>query len=46
MDAGAYGMSLTSNYNSRPRPAEDGPAWVAIRSGDLRGNGGRGAAHG
>lgn len=22
MDAGAYGMSLTSNYNSRPRPAE------------------------
>jgi diaminopimelate decarboxylase len=22
LDAGAYGMSLTSNYNSRPRPAE------------------------
>ncbi len=22
MDAGAYGMSLASNYNSRPRPAE------------------------
>lgn len=22
MDAGAYGMSLSSNYNSRPRPAE------------------------
>jgi diaminopimelate decarboxylase len=22
MDAGAYGMSITSNYNSRPRPAE------------------------
>jgi diaminopimelate decarboxylase len=21
-DVGAYGMSLTSNYNSRPRPAE------------------------
>src|SRR4029077_372110 len=22
MSAGAYGMSMTSNYNSRPRPAE------------------------
>jgi diaminopimelate decarboxylase len=22
LDAGAYGMSQTSNYNSRPRPAE------------------------
>ena len=22
LDAGAYGMSLSSNYNSRPRPAE------------------------
>ena len=22
LDAGAYGSSLTSNYNSRPRPAE------------------------
>jgi diaminopimelate decarboxylase len=22
LDAGAYGMSLTSNYNTRPRPAE------------------------
>ncbi len=22
LDAGAYGMSITSNYNSRPRPAE------------------------
>jgi diaminopimelate decarboxylase len=22
LDAGAYGMSLASNYNSRPRPAE------------------------
>ena len=22
LDTGAYGMSLSSNYNSRPRPAE------------------------
>ena len=22
LDTGAYGMSLASNYNSRPRPAE------------------------
>jgi diaminopimelate decarboxylase len=22
LDAGAYGMSLASNYNTRPRPAE------------------------
>jgi diaminopimelate decarboxylase len=22
LDAGAYGMALSSNYNSRPRPAE------------------------
>jgi diaminopimelate decarboxylase len=22
LDAGAYGMTLASNYNSRPRPAE------------------------
>jgi len=22
MSAGAYGMSMASNYNSRPRPAE------------------------
>jgi diaminopimelate decarboxylase len=22
LDAGAYGMTLSSNYNSRPRPAE------------------------
>jgi diaminopimelate decarboxylase len=22
LDAGAYGMSLSSNYNTRPRPAE------------------------
>jgi diaminopimelate decarboxylase len=22
LDAGAYGMALTSNYNTRPRPAE------------------------
>jgi diaminopimelate decarboxylase len=34
LDAGAYGMSLTSNYNSRPRPAEilvDGDTTRVIR---------------
>ncbi len=34
LDAGAYGMSLSSNYNSRPRPAEilvDGRAARMIR---------------
>ncbi len=34
LDAGAYGMSLASNYNSRPRPAEimvDGRAARVIR---------------
>jgi diaminopimelate decarboxylase len=34
LDAGAYGMSLTSNYNSRPRPAEvliDGTETKLIR---------------
>jgi diaminopimelate decarboxylase len=34
LDAGAYGMSLTSNYNSRPRPAEvlvDGATARVIR---------------
>ena len=34
MSAGAYGMSMASNYNSRPRPAEvmvDGDAWRVIR---------------
>jgi len=34
LDAGAYGMSITSNYNSRPRPAEvlvDGSKATAIR---------------
>jgi diaminopimelate decarboxylase len=34
MSAGAYGMSMASNYNSRPRPAEvlvDGAAWRVIR---------------
>ena len=33
-DAGAYGMSLASNYNSRPRPAEvlvEGNSWRLIR---------------
>jgi diaminopimelate decarboxylase len=34
LDAGAYGMSITSNYNSRPRPAEvlvDGSKATVIR---------------
>jgi diaminopimelate decarboxylase len=34
LDAGAYGMSQTSNYNTRPRPAEvliDGPTARLIR---------------
>ena len=34
MSAGAYGFSLSSNYNSRPRPAEvlvDGSAYRTIR---------------
>lgn len=31
LDAGAYGMSLSSNYNSRPRPAE-----VLVEGGNSR----------
>ncbi|MFQ6046378.1 MAG: diaminopimelate decarboxylase family protein, partial [Gemmatimonadales bacterium] len=34
LDAGAYGFSMTSNYNSRPRPAEVmvyGDRWVTVR---------------
>lgn len=31
LDAGAYGMSLSSNYNSRPRPAE-----VMVKGGEAR----------
>ena len=34
LDAGAYGMALASNYNSRPRPAEalvDGNSAKVIR---------------
>lgn len=31
LDAGAYGMSLSSNYNSRPRPAE-----VLVEAGNVR----------
>ncbi|WNG34172.1 diaminopimelate decarboxylase [Archangium minus] len=34
MTAGAYGMSMASTYNSRPRPAEvlvDGAAWRVVR---------------
>ena len=40
LDAGAYGMSLSSNYNSRPRPAEvlieDTTATVIRRRETLR----------
>ena len=35
LSAGAYGMSMASNYNSRPRPAEvlvDGDAALEVRS--------------
>jgi len=35
MSAGAYGMSMSSNYNSRPRAAEvmvDGAQWQLVRS--------------
>jgi diaminopimelate decarboxylase len=34
MSAGAYGFSMTSNYNSRPRPAEvlvKGDRWAVVR---------------
>lgn len=34
MDAGAYGFSMASNYNSRPRPAEvmvRGGKWAVVR---------------
>ena len=34
LGAGAYGMSMASNYNARPRPAEvlvDGEAWRVVR---------------
>ncbi|HEX8705564.1 MAG TPA: diaminopimelate decarboxylase [Myxococcaceae bacterium] len=34
MSAGAYGMSMASNYNSRPRPAEvlvEGEGWRVVR---------------
>ena len=34
LDSGAYGMSLSSNYNTRPRPAEilvDGKSAKVIR---------------
>jgi diaminopimelate decarboxylase len=34
LDAGAYGMALGSNYNTRPRPAEvlvDGKSVTVIR---------------
>jgi len=34
MSAGAYGFAMSSNYNSRPRPAEvmvDGDQWAVVR---------------
>jgi diaminopimelate decarboxylase len=34
MCAGAYGFSMASNYNSRPRPAEvlvRGDRWAVVR---------------
>jgi diaminopimelate decarboxylase len=34
LGAGAYGFVMSSNYNSRPRPAEvvvDGPQWKTAR---------------
>jgi diaminopimelate decarboxylase len=34
MDTGAYGFSMASNYNSRPRPAEvmvKGDSWAVVR---------------
>lgn len=34
MDVGAYGFTMSSTYNSRPRPAEvlvDGHRWAAVR---------------
>jgi diaminopimelate decarboxylase len=34
MNAGAYGFSMASNYNSRPRPAEvlvKGDRWAVVR---------------
>ena len=41
LDAGAYGMSLASNYNTRPRAAEvlvDGKAWRLIRKRETVGH--------
>jgi diaminopimelate decarboxylase len=41
LDAGAYGMSLASNYNTRPRAAEvlvDGKAWKVIRKRETVGH--------
>ncbi|KAF0154988.1 MAG: diaminopimelate decarboxylase, partial [Elusimicrobia bacterium] len=39
MSAGAYGMSMSSNYNSRPRAAEvlvTGRAWKVVRRRESR----------
>jgi len=41
LDAGAYGMALASNYNTRPRPAEvlvDGKSAKVIRRRETVGN--------
>ena len=41
LDAGAYGSSLTSNYNSRPRPAEvliEGKSVTLIRRRETMGD--------
>ncbi|MGC2194975.1 MAG: diaminopimelate decarboxylase [Terriglobales bacterium] len=41
LDAGAYGMALASNYNTRPRPAEvlvDGKSVKIIRRGETVGD--------
>lgn len=41
LDSGAYGMSLASNYNTRPRAAEvlvDGKAWKVIRKRETVGH--------
>ena len=41
LSAGAYGMSMASNYNSRPRPAEvlvDGDRALEVRSRETQGS--------
>jgi diaminopimelate decarboxylase len=41
MSAGAYGFTMSSNYNSRPRPAEvlvDGDRWQVVRERETYGD--------